>query len=75
MMEENNLITMANQIGGFFKSYPDKEQATKDIATHLKKFWPPVMRNKIIEYVSSAEEKDNLLDDMVNDAIKKYLKD
>ena len=35
-MEENNLITMANQIGGFFKSYPDKEQATKDIATHLK---------------------------------------
>ena len=74
-MGKNNLITMANQIGGFFKSYPDKEQATKDIATHLKKFWPPVMRNKIIEYVSATEEKDNLLDDMVNDAIKKYLKD
>jgi formate dehydrogenase subunit delta len=71
----NNLVTMANQIGGFFKSYPDREQATKDIAGHMKKFWPPIMRKDIIEYVDSIEEKDNLLDDMVNDAIKKYLKD
>ena len=69
----NNLISMANQIGAFFKSYPDKEQATKDIAAHLKKFWPPIMRNEIIEYVDSS--KENLLDDMVNDAIKRYLKD
>ena len=69
----NNLVTMANQIGGFFKSYPDKEQATKDIAVHMKKFWPAVMRKEIIEYVDSSE--DNLLDDMVNEAIKKYLKD
>ena len=69
----NNLITMANQIGGFFKSYPDKEQATQDSARHMKKFWPPVMRKEIIEYVDSSEE--NLLDDMVDEAIKKYLKD
>tara|TARA_B110000238_G_C15713735_1_gene263686 strand:+ start:225 stop:440 length:216 start_codon:yes stop_codon:yes gene_type:complete len=69
----NNLISMANQIGAFFKSYPDKEQATKDIAAHLKKFWPPIMRNEIIEYVDSS--KENLLDDMVDEAIRKYLKD
>jgi len=74
-MKKNHLITMANQIGGFFKSYPDKEQATKDIASHLKKFWPPIMREEIIEYVESSKEKDNLLDDMVNEAVKKYLKD
>jgi len=74
-MEKNHLITMANQIGGFFKGYPDKEQATKDVAMHLKKFWPPVMRKEIIEYVTSSEEADNLLDDIVNDAIKKYLKE
>lgn len=67
----NNLVTMANQIGGFFKSYPDKEQATKDIAGHMKKFWPPVMRKEIIAYVDTTEE--NLLDDMVVVAIKKYL--
>jgi len=74
-MKKNHLITMANQIGGFFKSYPDKEQATKDIATHLKRFWPPIMRQEIIEYVESSKDKDNLLDDMVNEAVKKYLKD
>ena len=72
-MKKNHLVTMANQIGGFFKSYPDKEQATKDIAGHMKKFWPPIMRKEIIEYVASSDE--NLLDDMVNDAINKYLKD
>ena len=69
----NDLVTMANQIGGFFKSYPDREQATKDIAGHMKKFWPPIMRKEIIEYVASS--KENLLDDMVNNAVKKYLKD
>ena len=74
-MEKNHLITMANQIGGFFKSYPDKEQATKDIATHLKKFWPPVMRKEIVEYVSPSNPEDNHLDDMVNDAVKKYLQE
>ena len=74
-MKKNHLITMANQIGDFFKSYPDKEQATKDIASHLKRFWPPIMREEIIEYVESSKEKDNLLDDMVNEAVKKYLKD
>ena len=73
-MKKNHLITMANQIGGFFKSYPDKEQATKDIASHLKRFWPPIMRQEIIEYVESSKDKDNLLDDMVNEAVKKYLK-
>ena len=48
-MKDSTLIAMANQIGAFFKSYPDKEQATKDIAGHLNKFWPPVMRNQIVK--------------------------
>ena len=69
----NNLVTMANQIGGFFFFFPDREQATKGIAGDMKKFWPPIMRKEIIEYVASS--KENLLDDMVNNAVKKYLKD
>lgn len=73
-MEKNNLITMANQIGAFFKSYPDKEQATKDIAGHLNKFWPPVMRKKIVEIISSEDFKSEEMNKMVLDAIKKYLK-
>jgi formate dehydrogenase subunit delta len=73
-MGKNNLITMANQIGAFFKSYPDKEQATKDIAGHLNKFWPPVMRKKIVEIISSEDFKSEEMNQMVLDAIKKYLK-
>ncbi len=65
---------MANQIGAFFKSYPDKEQATKDIAGHLNKFWPPVMRKKIVEIISSEDFKSEEMNQMVLDAIKKYLK-
>jgi formate dehydrogenase subunit delta len=41
---------MANQIGQFFESEPDQEQAVKDIASHLKRFWDPRMRKAIIDY-------------------------
>ena len=38
-METKNLIRMANDIGSFFVSYPDEEQAKKDAAGHIQKFW------------------------------------
>ncbi len=34
-MEIKTLITMANQIGNFFKSYPDKEPASQDIVCRI----------------------------------------
>jgi|TARA_B110000967_G_C18758306_1_gene496507 formate dehydrogenase subunit delta len=73
-MKDITLITMANQIGAFFKSYPDREQATKDIAGHLNKFWPPVMRKQIVEIISSENFKNDDMDKMVIKAIKQYLK-
>ena len=73
-MEKNNLITMANQIGAFFKSYPDKEQATKDIAGHLNKFWPPVMRKKIVKNISTKFLKRENKHKRLLGEIKKYLK-
>ena len=65
---------MANQIGAFFKSYTDREQATKDIAGHLNKFWPPVMRKQIVKIISSENFKNDDMDQMVIKAIKNYLK-
>ena len=38
-MDIGHLVIMANQIGDFFKSYPDSEQAKKDIVMHIKRFW------------------------------------
>jgi formate dehydrogenase subunit delta len=70
-MNIDHLITMANQIGDFFKSYPDQEKAKEDIANHLTKFWAPPMRNQIKAYVEKEAGKG--LELIVIDAIKKHL--
>lgn len=72
-MEIKTLITMANQIGNFFKGYPDKEQASQDIVFHIVRFWTPHMRQEIKDYVLTSTKKDSLLDGLVFDAITKYL--
>jgi len=39
---------MANDIGMFFQAEPDKAEAAKSIANHLKRFWDPRMRRQIV---------------------------
>jgi formate dehydrogenase subunit delta len=56
-MNINHLIRMANQIGDFFESMPDQNEARREIATHLRRFWEPRMRRQLI---SSVESKENL---------------
>ncbi len=69
-MNIDNLIHMANQIGTFFESMPDRQQAQTDIATHLKRFWEPRMRSQILAY---AEQPDHhQLKDIVAEAILNY---
>ena len=74
-METKNLIRMANDIGSFFISYPDEEQAKKDAAGHIQKFWDRDMRKQIKEYISHTPEKNSQLNPFVFNAISKYLKD
>ena len=54
-MDVQHLIRMANQIGQFFESMPDREQAKADIATHIKKFWEPRMRKAMLSAMDSAQ--------------------
>jgi formate dehydrogenase subunit delta len=42
-MNREHLVRMANQIGTFFASMPDRAEAMEGIATHLKRFWEPRM--------------------------------
>ena len=70
-MKIDLLIVMANQIGDFFRSYPDQDYAQKEIATHLRKFWAPDMRELIKDLVES--KKSNDLHSDVAEAIRKYL--
>lgn len=48
-MKTTTLFEMSNQIGDFFASMPDRDQATLDIALHLKRFWAPAMRRQLLD--------------------------
>lgn len=39
--------SMAKQIGTFFASQPDHNEALEGIANHIKKFWEPRMRHAL----------------------------
>jgi len=48
------LIKMANEIGEFF-SGATGEQAARDVATHLKRFWDPRMRAQMLKYYQQRQ--------------------
>ena len=50
-MNSNNLVSMANQIGDFFKAMPDHDEALDGIADHIKKFWEPRMRKALSQHI------------------------
>lgn len=53
----DRLITMANEIAAFFDGASDnQEEAAKNAAGHLRRFWAPPMRKRIIEHVSQGGE-------------------
>lgn len=54
-MNIDHLVTMANQIGTFFASYPDRDEATAEIASHLKRFWAPRMRQQLYAHIDAED--------------------
>ena len=49
-METATLVRMANQIAAYFKSYPEEEAVT-EITKHLKGFWDPRMRQRLLKAI------------------------
>ena len=49
------MIRMANQIATFFNG-AGHEQAVKDTAEHISKFWEPRMRVALLAYLDSGGE-------------------
>lgn len=72
-MKTERLVIMANQIGDFYKSFPDKEQSKQDIADHLKKFWAQSMRDQVVQDIKDETAAAAALQPIVRDAIEKYL--
>jgi formate dehydrogenase subunit delta len=67
-MDNSNLIKMANNIGAFFKSEPDRELAIQGVEQHIKNSWEPRMRKQIIEY---CQRGDGELLDIVVEAVRR----
>jgi formate dehydrogenase subunit delta len=67
-----HLVKMANQIGQFYHSLPDRAEAVKGTADHLRRFWDPRMRKELLRYLDQTQGKD--LDPMVLEALQTYRK-
>ena len=50
-MQAGKLISMANQIAAFFRSYPDDE-AIAGIHRHLHAFWTPAMMSTLQDHLT-----------------------
>ncbi|MFV3308479.1 formate dehydrogenase subunit delta [Pseudomonas sp. NY15181] len=57
-MSIENLIKMANQIGQYFASEPDREQAVRGVRQHLQNFWTPAMRRDLTAWQEQHPEGD-----------------
>ena len=54
-MDIHRLVKMANEIGAFFETAEDRNEAIASIAAHLRNFWDPRMRTQLIEYARRGD--------------------
>ena len=54
MNTHEKLTRMANQIAGFFRSYPE-EEAIAGVQEHIRAFWSPVMRRDLIQCIADGD--------------------
>jgi len=57
-----HLVKMANDIGHFFRSEPNREEAIAGIANHIAKFWTKRMREKLAAH--QAKHGDQGLEEL-----------
>ena len=55
-MDSHHLVKMANGIGDFFDSEPDKAKGVKGVADHIRSFWEPRMRKQIYAHLDQGGE-------------------
>ncbi len=69
-MNIDNLVTMANQIGTFYASFPDREEAHTGIALHIERYWAPRMRQRLFLHMDG--DRGEGLDPIVLAALAAY---
>ncbi len=66
-----HLVKMANDIGHFFRSESDPEDAIAGIANHIAKFWTRRMREKLAAH--EAEHGDQGLEELPRAALERLM--
>ena len=52
----DHLIRLANRIGSFFESLPDRAEGIEGIANHIQKFWEPRMRIALLRFLETQPD-------------------
>jgi formate dehydrogenase subunit delta len=71
-MDEQNLIDMANRIGEFFDSMPDRDEAIDGVADHIRRFWEPRMRRRLLEALDQPDAAGIQMTAIVKEALQKH---
>ncbi|CAB3644578.1 formate dehydrogenase subunit delta [Paraburkholderia rhynchosiae] len=71
-MDTQNLIDMANRIGDFFDSMPDREEAVTGVADHIRRFWEPRMRRALLASLDAPDPGGIAMSDIVKEALVKH---
>jgi formate dehydrogenase subunit delta len=64
-----HLVKMANDIGNFFRSEPERADGIAGVANHIAKFWTPRMQQKLLEHLRAHGDAD--LDDLPREALRR----
>lgn len=75
MSQLEHLVRQANRIAAFFEAMPGRDEALRNTADHLRKFWAPSLRLAILEFVETQPEgrhHDVALTPLARDAIVQY---
>jgi formate dehydrogenase subunit delta len=67
MSGSEHLVHMANDIGNFFRGNTDRQAAVVSISNHIKSFWTPRMRRKLISDMHGGDEE---LDELPREALR-----
>ena len=70
-MDTQNLIDMANRIGDFFDSMPDRDEAVTGVADHIRRFWEPRMRRALLASLDAPDAGGIAMSDIVREALVK----
>ena len=69
-MNAEHLVKMANSIGDFFASEPDKAKGAKGVADHIRSFWEPRMRRQIYAHLDATSGAG--FSELVLSALREY---